>query len=392
MKEKNVIFTIDILKNIINVYFDTFFVFYFFKVANYDVIPLAKYYISLYLFIGIGFILIKNGMKKNLKLPYFRIGISLNALFIANIMILKEDIINYIVPIGILKGLGDGFYHFPKNILNSEKITNEDRRKYSGIINSVNKVVSIIIPLVVGVILTYIDYTNLGKIFFLLFIVMFIVSFNFKEQNNIVSTFDMKKFFYVVKKNSNIKKSLFITFLSGLTYSSGVMGTVITLLKINNFKTNLNLGFVDSTCAAISLIISILYAWKIRETHFRGLLFFSGITSFVSLIMLSINSSVVNLIIYLLIRYSSIYFINLISDYTAVNLSNINELKKELKEEYFLIHDVIYSISRSFGYLILLIVSWLFGMNYINHILIFAGFSLLIEAHLVTSVYKNNRE
>ena len=170
------------------------------------------------------------------------------------------------------------------------------------------------------------------------------------------------------------------------------MGTVITLLKINNFKTNLNLGFVDSTCAAISLIISILYAWKIREKHFRGLLFFSGITSFVSLIMLSINSSVVNLIIYLLIRYSSIYFINLISDYTSVNLSNINELKKELKEEYFLIHDVIYSISRSFGYLILLIVSWLFGMNYINHILIFAGFSLLIEAHLVTSVYKNNRE
>ena len=212
MKEKNVIFTIDILKNIINVYFDTFFVFYFFKVANYDVIPLAKYYISLYLFIGIGFILIKNGMKKNLKLPYFRIGISLNALFIANIMILKEDIINYIVPIVILKGLGDGFYHFPKNILNSEKITNEDRRKYSGIINSVNKVVSIIIPLVVGVILTYIDYTNLGKIFFLLFIVMFIVSFNFKEQNNIVSTFDMKKFFYVVKKNSNIRNLYLLLF------------------------------------------------------------------------------------------------------------------------------------------------------------------------------------
>ena len=51
MSEKKAIFFINILKNTINVYFDTFFVFYFFKVANYEVLPLAKYYLTLYLFI-----------------------------------------------------------------------------------------------------------------------------------------------------------------------------------------------------------------------------------------------------------------------------------------------------------------------------------------------------
>ena len=45
MNENKAVFTIDILKNIINVYFDTFFVMYFFKVANYEVLPLAKYYL-----------------------------------------------------------------------------------------------------------------------------------------------------------------------------------------------------------------------------------------------------------------------------------------------------------------------------------------------------------
>lgn len=55
MSEKKVMFIVNILKNIINVYFDTFFVFYFFKVANYEVLPLAKYYLTLYLFCGIGF-------------------------------------------------------------------------------------------------------------------------------------------------------------------------------------------------------------------------------------------------------------------------------------------------------------------------------------------------
>ena len=89
MSEVKAIFTINILKNIISVYFDTFFVLYFFQVANYEVLPLAKYYITLYLFIGIGFFLIRKAMKKNIKVPYFQLGISMQALYIALIMILK---------------------------------------------------------------------------------------------------------------------------------------------------------------------------------------------------------------------------------------------------------------------------------------------------------------
>lgn len=74
MSEKRAIFLITILKNIINVYFDTFFIFYFFKVANYEVLPLAKYYLALYFFTGIGFFLTRNSMKKNIKVPYLESG------------------------------------------------------------------------------------------------------------------------------------------------------------------------------------------------------------------------------------------------------------------------------------------------------------------------------
>ena len=42
---------------------------------------------------GFSFFLIRNAMKKNIKVPYFRIGISLQAIFVALIMVLKEHII-----------------------------------------------------------------------------------------------------------------------------------------------------------------------------------------------------------------------------------------------------------------------------------------------------------
>lgn len=388
MSERKAIFLINILKNIIDVYFDTFFVMYFFQVANYEVGPLAKYYITLYLFIGIGFILIRKAIKKNIKVPYLRLGISMQALYIALIMLLKENIINYILIVGILKGLAEGLYFFPKNLLYSDKISNADRQKFHGMVNTVNKIIAILIPLLLGILLSFMSYTDLGKIFFMLFIIMFLITFWLKDDKYVDKKFEMKKFVSLVKTNKNIVYSLLVPILSGLTYSSGVMGLVVTLFKINVFKTNLNLGFVDSVTAVLSLIVCILYSAKIKEKSFKCISYFSGFISFWVLILFAFFPKVEMLIVFLLVRYSFILIVSLISEYVTVNLANCEELKRELKPEYFLARDVLFSISRSIGYIIILLVVLFMGMEYINYILIVAGVSLFIEAILVGNLSK----
>lgn len=388
MKEKRAIFAIDILKNIINVYFDTFFVFYFFKVANYEVLPLAKYYLTLYLSIGIAFYLIRNVMKKNIKVPYFRIGISLQALYISMIMLMKDNIINHIYLVGLMKGFADGFYHFPKNILNSEKISNEDRQKFSGKINTINKISSIIIPLIMGVALTFIDYVNLGKIFFVLFIILFVLSFAIKDERFNIKKSDLKGFFKLLKDKPNLKSIFLIPFLTGFTYSSGVMGLIITLLKINNFKTNLYLGIVDSICAFISLVVCIIFTYKLKKEKFKPVLLVTGILCFIVLIVQSIWNNIFMLIAYLIIRFSCMLIINLISDNVLNNLSNIEEIKQDYKSEYYLLIDIIYSISRSLGYLLLFIICLTLGMDYIQYLLILPAVSIFIQTFIVRKLVK----
>lgn len=386
MSEEKSIFVINILKNIISVYFDTFFVLYFFQVANYEVIPLAKYYITLYFFIGIGFLLIRKSMKKNIKVPYFQLGISMQALYIALIMLLKDKIINYIFLVGIVKGLADGFYYYPKNILDSEKISNENRQKFSGIVNTIYKITSIIIPLCLGVLLTFMSYTDLGKIFFILFIIMFLISFWINDEKHYDKKFEMSKFLKLIKNNNSIKNSLLVPILSGLTYSSGVMGLIITIYKINVFKTNLNLGFVDSITATLSLLICILFSSKIKFKYFKFISIFSGIVSLISLLLFSILPSVGTLIFYLLVRYSFILIISLISENVVVNLTNCKEIKNDFKPEYYFMRDILFSISRSFGYILLLLVTYIFGTEYIYFILIIAGLSLFIESIIVAKL------
>ncbi len=388
MNERKAIFLISVLKNIIDVYFDTFFVMYFFQIANYEIVPLAKYYITLYMFIGIGFVFIRKSIKKNIIVPYLRLGISMQALYIALIMLLKENIINYILIVGILKGVADGLYYFPKNILYSDKISNEDRQRFHGLVNTINKIIAILMPLLLGVLLSFMSYTDLGKIFFMLFIFMFLITFWLKDNKYGDKKFEMKKFVSLVKTNKNIVYSLLIPLLSGLTYSSGVMSLVVTLFKINVFKTNLNLGFVDSITAILSLIVCILYSTKIKEKSFKRISYISGFISFSVLVLFAFFPKVEMLIIFLLIRYSFILIISLISEYVTVNLANCEELKMELKPEYFLARDVLFSISRTIGYIIIFLVVLFVGMDYINYILIIAGFSLFIEAILVGNLSK----
>lgn len=386
MKEQKGIFFITILKKATEVYFNTFFVFYFFQVANYEVLPVAKYYITLYFFTGLGFFLIKSAMKRNERVPYFRIGISVQALYIALIMLLKENIVNWIFLVGLVQGMADGFYYYPKNILDSEKISNVGRQKYSGIVNTISKVIGIVVPIVLGTALTFLSYTDVGKVFFCLFVIMFGLSFMIKEDYRPVKNFKLKEYLKLVKTNEDIKRATIVSFMSGLTYSSGVMGTIITLLKINSFKTNLNLGFVDSACAAMSLLICVLFAIKIKDKHFKSILYVSGALSLGALVTLGIIPNTWTLIFYLFVRFSCVELINLISQNKAMNLSNVKELKRELKVEYYLVRDLVYAISRCTGYAILILVCVLFGMDYINYILIIPGLSLALEALLVAKI------
>ncbi len=387
--EKKSIFIIDMLNSTATVYFSTFFVFYFFYVANYEIVPLAKYYVTTYLFIGIGFILISKFIKNNYKVELLRIGIALKALYIALIMLLKEKIIDYIFVVAIIDGLSQGFYAYPKNLLNTEKITNEDRQKYSGLINTLCQIISIVIPVLLGILLTYFDYIQVGKAFFILFVIMYIVSFKLKDNKHQKRKLEFKRFFKLVKVNKNLRYALLKPFLSGLTISSGVMYLIITLYKIYNFKTNLNLGLVTSICSFICLLGCIIFRF-IKKKNFNNVMLFSGVISFITILLFTFFPTRTSLIIFMFVDNMFITFIALISNMVVTNYSNNKEIKKDLKPEFYLIIDIMFMISRVLGYTLLLVVCLFFGKEYINYLMIIPAISLIIESIIISKLSKEN--
>ena len=219
---------INIIRNIVTIFFDTFFAIYFFNLTNYEILPLAKYYLVVYVSLVGGFWLLKNTIKNKSKVPFLRIGISLTSVYLALIMILKEKIVDYVYLVAIIKGLGEGFYYYPRNILNTSKISNKSRRKYDGVVNSVNQISNIVIPLILGILLTYYDYITIGKVVFVLMIIIFILSFFVKEDDNKNKPTNVFKFLKKIIKNKKIREVLLIQFFRGFTITSGVITAVMT--------------------------------------------------------------------------------------------------------------------------------------------------------------------
>lgn len=376
--DKKAFTLINILRNVVTIYFDTFFAIYFFNLTNYEILPLAKYYVVVYASLLFGFWLLKNTIKKNNKVPFYRIGISLTALYLALIMLLKEKIVDYIFIVAFIKGLGEGFYYYPRNVLNASKITNKSRRKYDGIINSINQISSIVIPLLLGILLTFFDYVTIGKVVFVLMIIIFVLSFFVKEEFSNDRPMEVIKFFNKIKNNKKVVEILLIQFFKGFTVTSGVIMAVMTIYKILYFKSNLIIGSLDSVLGLLTFITCLLYASKTKKTFYRPLILITSIILSICLIILGLNPNNIVFIVYLVIYATGIKIITLLADTLIANKTN-DLLIKFNKEEYHLILETVLGISRIGGYLVLLVIGFIGEISLLKYILFFSviPFSLL---------------
>lgn len=385
MMDKKAFTLINILRNIVTIYFDTFFAIYFFNLTNYELLPLAKYYLLVYGSLLGAFWLLKNVIKKRVKVPYLRIGISLTALYLAMIMLLKEKIVDYIYIVAIVKGMGEGFYYYPRNILNTDKITNQERRHYDGLVNGINQVSSIVIPLILGVLLTFYNYVTIGKVVFLLMIMIFILSFFVKENVSSNNLSSLWLFFKKIVRNKEIKDVLLIQFFKGFTITGGVITSVMTIYKILYFESNLMIGSLNSILGLLTCFSCIMYATKIKKNWYKPIIIITLVLIVGLLMFLGFKPTNYAFIIYLVVYALGITIISLLSDTIIANKSN-SLIVKFNKEEFHLILETILGISRISGYIILLIISIIGNTELLKYILFFSIIPFtLLSIYLIKS-------
>lgn len=108
------------------------------------------YYISLFIFVIVGFVIGGWMSKRKDCLITFRLGIFIMAFFFLAVIIFQEKVASFPVFFGMLNGLAQGFYWIAMLVLAYEVTTNENRLRYFGWDNGAMALAGILGPFMSG--------------------------------------------------------------------------------------------------------------------------------------------------------------------------------------------------------------------------------------------------
>lgn len=388
MKNKQAIMIIYVCMKIINIFLGPFLVAYFIKISTQTIVDLSIFNILNYMSLCFFGIIVGYVTERKHSLGAFRLGVALRFIYILMIMLLGSKITYHFGLIAFVYGFSSMFYHLPFNLYHTDCVENSERNDFEFKINAAKNLLSILVPFLLGAIITTTNYQLTAIIILMFSVTQIVSSFYLKALPASDNKYDLfgalKKFI----KDKQISKMLLADYLNGLTFSDGVLSTVITVLIMYSFKSDFKLGIINSITAILSLIIIYLYSKYYKGKDDKKIICISGLLIFFSMILLSLKLSNFTVILYnVIFEVLGVGLLTFIYGLRLFNLAKDKIADKE-KTEYWVVRELSLNIGRVTGYLLLLIIGIL-GLKYLKYFLIILSLIVLGFTLCIAKINKN---
>ena len=389
--EQNIIIIIDAIKKIMTIFLGPFLTAYFISTSTNSILNIAIYYIFTYATMALSTLVVAALAEKKNRIKIFRIGIILNFIYILIIILLKEKIINYLPIISILYGISASCYYFPYNLFIINKVKNTERTNYMVKLFITISVVGILFPIIFGSIITITNYIFTAVIVLFISLIQIILSFFITDNHNgDLEEYNLKKAWLELKKNKQVINCLAGEFFIGMNICNGALETVMVILILNSFKTNINLGIITSIATLLSILVVKIYGLIYNKRDDKKVIIISSIIPVISLIIFLILKTNTTVIIY---KFSYVIFaeiLSLVRKIKIFNLSNSKIVNKSNQCEFNAIREVTLNVGRVTGYTLLLLAGLTQSAVVLNIVTIILTLSLLVMSINLTKVKKNN--
>lgn len=389
--EQNIIIIMDAIKKIMTIFLGPFLTAYFISTSTNSILNIAIYYIFTYVTMALSTLVVAALAEKRNRIKIFRIGIILNFIYILIIILLKEKIINYLPIISILYGLAASCYYFPYNLFIINKVKNTERTNYMVKLFITISVVGILFPIIFGSIITITNYILTAVIVLFISLIQIILSFFITDNHNgDLEEYNLKKAWLELKKNKQVINCLAGEFFIGMNICNGALETVMVILILNSFKTNVNLGIITSIATLLSILVVKIYGLIYNKIDDKKVIIISSIIPVISLIIFLILKTNTTVIIY---KFSYVIFaeiLSLVRKIKIFNLSNSKIVNKSNQCEFNAIREVTLNVGRVTGYTLLLLAGLTQSAVVLNIVTIILTLSLLVMSINLTKVKKNN--
>lgn len=389
--EQNIIIIMDAIKKIMTIFLGPFLTAYFISTSTNSILNISIYYIFTYATMALSTLVVAALAEKRNRIKIFRLGIILNFIYILVIILLKEKIINYLPIISILYGISASCYYFPYNLFIINKVKNTERTNYMVKLFITISVVGILFPIIFGSIITITNYILTAVIVLFISLIQIILSFFITDNHNgDLEEYNLKKAWLELKKNKQVINCLVGEFFIGMNICNGALETVMVILILNSFKTNINLGIITSIATLLSILVVKIYGLIYNKRDDKKVIIISSIIPVISLIIFLILKTNTTVIIY---KFSYVIFaeiLSLVRKIKIFNLSNSKIVNKSNQCEFNAIREVTLNVGRVTGYTLLLLAGLTQSAVVLNIVTIILTLSLLVMSINLTKVKKNN--
>lgn len=376
----------EIINAIIDLFLGTFLVAYLLNITNENIGSVAIYYIVDFAMTGILIYVIGYFIKKYNIANVYRIGIFIKCIFVISIVFLREQIQEFLIPIAIILGISETVYWGACDNIVGLATNEGNRERYTTNKKIIRSFARIIMPIVLGTSIELLSFYKVSTYIMLLAFTQFILSFFVKIQRQDSGEFKFKEFLKSIdlKNNDRLK----IVYKSSILYGvlMNVISTIVTIIIVMTYKTNIELGFLSTIFALCSMISLYIFKKVKNKKTQKNILIGGSVIALISVINLIANLGKTEVVIYNIISSSFIIILEV--------LFNIERFKNEengVNEEYCIENQtfiiMIMQIGRIVGYGLLFIISLTNNISYFKILLLLATIVIPIYSYYMYKLH-----
>ena len=329
---------------------------YFLKVTGGNITTVAKYYIVDYLCHILFFFVIYKFFRKIKDIHIYRTSLIVTLAMCALLLVMKENVVNYIYLIAVIHGLAQSLYYTVYKTMITDIVDDNSYNKYFSYTKASESIVGLVCGIAFAEIISYVGFSAVFVILTITTFIAIIVSFTikYKVKKKRVAEFNIPKF---IKHTSN-RHALYRLWTSAFCYGlgqGGLLAVLVSLVISIRGDGNRTLGYLSSAVALFSILYSFIHKKYIDESNFKFRLLPASIILFVISIPLALTGNLLSIVAYRFIA-EALTVSTLVernrTTYCLIPTITTNRYRKE----YFYSIEVILNISRIVSMLSIILV------------------------------------
>lgn len=384
---------INTIRKIIGIFLGPFLTAYLFKVAIENIKIISIYNIFSNIVIAIIALIIGIILKNKYEMQIFRIGMISKFIQLSILILLGDNVVNYIWLLAIIAGFSTETWSFPLNLFSSKLVSNDEKNTFVVYKTIFSNLVKVLIPFLLGTIISMKSFETTAMIILILSFIQILLSFKlkFKETSSNKSTkLNLIKEVNCIKHNKKLQRFYMIKFLKGMSHE-GALDTAVTLLIIMSFKSDFSLGVITSIISILAMLSSYVYKKIKGQEKLKVVIKISSIIILISSIILVFITNQFTIVAYNLIFTFFLQFIMIAEEVQTLKYTNSDIINDSNRVETYVLLEIFLNAGRVLSYILLFVVGIYNKLYLLEILIIFLVLSIVAEANNIIIFNRENK-